>query len=171
MYCKKCKNVIKDNEYYCPYCGYNNKKGEEIKNDNEITIKKCITNFFVNSFNASGVATRKEFWLIYLFFLVITITLSLVNLNYIGVIINIIFFFPIMCLTIRRYHDTNKSGAFAILGAYFKTGYLFSFFTSNTTIKYILIVSSVIALIIELILLSYPTNENSKWNPVNGYLD
>ena len=37
MYCKKCKNVIKDNEYYCPYCGFNNKNDYIEENQQETT--------------------------------------------------------------------------------------------------------------------------------------
>lgn len=170
MYCKKCKNVIKDNEYYCPYCGFNNKNDytEPVK---EITIGDCFKNFIVKGFSGEGVATLKEFWLIFAIHIAISVVLGILAFNYVNTVINIITFIPLMALEIRRYHDTNKSGAYAILGGYYKIAYLFSFFTSNETYKLILLVSSGIALIVELILLSLPTNENSRWNPKNGYLD
>ena len=171
MYCKKCQNVISEKDYYCPYCGYNNKKDDNPKKDEIITIKDCFKNFIVKSFSASGVATLKEFWVIYSIHIIASIILGIIGLHYVNTILNIIFFIPLMALAIRRYHDTNKSGAFAILGGYFKIGYLFSFYTSNDTAKYILLVSSLLALVLELILLSFPTNPNSRWNPVNGYLD
>lgn len=176
MYCKKCQNVIKDNEYYCPYCGYNNKKDELPKENNDMTVKRCILNFFTKSFSAKGVATRKEFWLIYLFYLIIAIILGLIGLkiamfNYINTFLNIILFFPLMALSIRRYHDINKSGVYAILGAYFKVTYFFSFYVSDDNTKLILLVTSFTALIAEIILLSLPTNKNSRWNPENGYLE
>ena len=176
MYCKKCKNVIKDNEYYCPYCGYNNKKGEEITPDEVMTLKKCFKNFFTKAFSAKGVATRKEFWFIYLFYFIIFVILGLIGIkvtifNYINTFLNIVLFFPLMALSIRRYHDINKSGAFAALGGYFKITYFFSFYVSDDNTKIILLVTSFIALTIEIILLSLPTNINSRWNPQNGYLD
>ncbi len=170
MYCKKCKNVIKDNEYYCPYCGFNN-KNDYIEETKPITISDCFKNFIVKGFSGEGVATIKEFWLIFAIHIILSIVLGVIGFNYINTIINIIIFIPMMALKIRRYHDTNKSGAFAILGGYYEIAYLFSFYTSNETYKKLLLISSIVALIIELILLSLPTNENSRWNPKNGYLE
>ena len=171
MYCKKCKNVIADNEYYCPYCGFNNKKDEYVEKTERVTIKTCFKNFIVKSFFADGIATRMEYWVIIVIYLCISISLGIFGLNYINTIINIITFIPIMTLTIRRYHDTNKSGFFAILGGYFRIGYLFSFFFSDKTVRLSLLITSIIALLIELFLLSMPSNKNSKWNPINGYLE
>ena len=171
MYCKKCQNIIKDNEWHCPYCGYDNKKNSELEESTTITIKDCFKNFIVKSFSASGVATIKEFWVIYAIHILLSIILGLIGLHYVNTTINIILFIPLMALAIRRYHDTNKSGAFAILGGYFQVAYLFSFYTSNDNTKMILLISSLVALAIQLLLLSMPTNPNSRWNPKNGYLD
>ena len=170
MYCKKCQNVIKDNEYYCPYCGFNNKQ-DLVETKKEITIKECFKNFVVKGFSGNGVATIKEFWIIYAIHIILSIILGVLGFNYVNTIINIIIFIPLMALEIRRYHDTDKSGAFAILGGYFRIAYLFSFYTSNESYHLILLISSITALIISLILLSLPTKENSRWNPKNGYLD
>ena len=171
MYCKKCKNVIGDNEYYCPHCGFNNKKNDYQQKQEIITIKTCFKNFIIKGFSANGVATLKEFWVIYTIHVIISILLGIIGLHYVNTVLNIIIFIPLMALAIRRYHDTNKSGAFAILGGYFQVAYLFSFYTSNENTKMILLISSLIALAIQLILLSFPTNPNSRWNPKNGYLD
>ncbi|MBO4667876.1 MAG: DUF805 domain-containing protein [Bacilli bacterium] len=171
MYCKKCKNVINDNEYYCPYCGYSNKHNDIEPKKEKITIKKCFVNFFINFFNASGVATRLEFWVINTIYVITTLILYIFKLNMINFIFNAIFFIPLICLSIRRYHDINKSGIFAILGCYFKTSYVISLFTTNEKAKIIILITAIIALLLELILLSFPSDENSKWNPDNGYLD
>ena len=171
MFCQKCGKIIHDDEYCCPYCG---KEISSNKNKNQIvydvTIGECIKNFFIKGFTADGVANRKEFWIIYIYYIIQNILLGFLGLNYINTILNIILFFPVMALTIRRYHDINKSGAWACLGGYAQIGYMFSFFFANKVTSNILLISSILALVIQLYILTKPTDPKSRWNPVNGYM-
>ena len=45
-----------------------------------------------------------------------------------------------------------------------------SFFFENKTTSLILLITAIIALVIQLLLLSKPTNKKSRWNPINGYM-
>lgn len=170
MICNKCKQIISDIDTVCPFCGEPVKTNKIIPPSDKITIKDCFINFIVKGFSSEGVATRKEFWIIYIIHVILNILLGVIGLNTINTIFNIIFFFPIMALAIRRYHDTNKSGAWVILGGYAQVGYMFYFMTSENTIKTILLVTSGLCFLLQLFLLSYPTNPKSRWNPINGYM-
>lgn len=171
MFCQKCGKLISDDEYYCPFCGKEmpNKKNL-IAKPQELTIWDCFKNFIVKGFSGDGVATRKEFWVIYICFMIQNVLLGVLGINYINTILNIILFFPILGLTVRRFHDINMSGGWACLGGYAEIGYMFSFFFENKTTSLILLITAIIALVIQLLLLSKPTNKKSRWNPINGYM-
>lgn len=172
MFCQKCGKNISDDEYYCPYCGKEMPKKRNLINvNNKITILDCFKNFFVKGFSTDGVSTRKEFWVIYIIYIIQNIVLGVLSLNYINTILNIILFFPINALAIRRYHDINMSGGFASIGIYAIFGYMFSFFFKSDKVTTLLfLITSIIALVTQLFLLTKPTNEKSRWNPINGYM-
>lgn len=171
MFCQKCGKLISDEEYYCPFCGKEMpNRNKLIQQPTDLTIGDCIKNFFVKGFSSEGIATRKEFWTIYIYFIVQNLLLGFLGVNYINTVLNIILFFPVMALSIRRYHDINKSGAWACLGGYAQIGYMFSFFFENKVTSNTLLITAIIALVIQLYLLSKPTNQKSRWNPINGYM-
>ena len=171
MFCQKCGNSISDNEYYCPYCGKELPNKRNLINSNQnLTIGQCYINFFKKGFFVDGVATRKEYWIIFITHVIINLVLGILNVNYINTIINIILFFPITALAIRRYHDIDKSGAWALLGGYGQIGYMFSFFFEDKKTITIILITAIISYLLQQIILTKPTNEKSRWNPVNGYM-
>ena len=97
---------------------------------------KNIIYTFKNSFNFQGRASRKEFWLFTLFYIIIYFPISTYeSVQYainnfasydvsswdvllsspLTLTINLIFIFPILSLTCRRLHDTGKSGWYQLL--------------------------------------------------------
>ena len=171
MYCKKCQNVINDNEYYCPYCGFNNKKENVNNNEEKVTLKKCFLNFFIKAFSGKGVATLKEFWVIFGIYLVINVVLEIFKLRTVNAAINIIFFFPLLALTIRRYHDIDRSGLFSLFFVYGVIAYFFSYYVENDNGRLVILISAIAALLINFTLLAMRSIETSRWNPKNGYLE
>lgn len=78
------------------------------------SVKHCYKNYAV--FN--GRAKRPEFWFFYLYYFLITVSLSILDMaifprNDVGVL-SLIFTFlnilPYVAVTCRRLHDTNRSG-------------------------------------------------------------
>ena len=97
---------------------------------------KNITHTFKNSFNFQGRASRKEFWLFTLFYMIIYFPISTYeSVQYainnfasydvstwdvllsspLTLTINLIFIFPILSLTCRRLHDIGRSGWYQLL--------------------------------------------------------
>lgn len=69
--------------------------------------------YWSNWSNFSGRASRSEYWYALLFYLAVAIPLGFIlPLFVIWALINVI---PFLALTVRRLHDSGKSGAFIIL--------------------------------------------------------
>lgn len=74
-----------------------------------------------NYANFNGRARRKEYWYFVLAnFLISIVTNVLVfvsdSLSFVGIIVGLALFIPSLAVTIRRLHDTNKSGWYLLLG-------------------------------------------------------
>lgn len=74
-----------------------------------------------NYANFNGRARRKEYW----YFVLANFLISLVTnvlvfisdyLSFVAIIIGLALFIPSLAVTIRRLHDTNKSGWYLLLG-------------------------------------------------------
>ena len=97
---------------------------------------KNTTHTFKNSFNFQGRASRKEFWLFTLFYMIIYFPISTYeSVQYainnfasydvstwdvllsspLTLTINLIFIFPVLSLTCRRLHDIGRSGWYQLL--------------------------------------------------------
>ena len=72
----------------------------------------------------NGRSRRKEFWMFYLFNVITSITLSLIDvsfslqvngINFLSTLLVIITVIPWLALSVRRLHDINKSGLFLLL--------------------------------------------------------
>lgn len=170
MYCDKCGKYNTDDTYYCENCG--KKLIHNIPKDpyRKISFFECYTEFLKNSFNANGVASFKEFFVILCTNIIIIAILNILSLSSISVIYQIVTFIPFMTLTARRFHDTNKSGAYSSIYGLGIILFLFRAFFENKTTVLILFVGSIICVLITMILLFKPTDPKSKWNPVNGYM-
>jgi uncharacterized membrane protein YhaH (DUF805 family) len=67
----------------------------------------------------SGRATRKEFWLFYLFYLICVSALSFIDIYagtlWLTILFVLISFIPFYAVAFRRLHDTNRTGWWVLL--------------------------------------------------------
>ncbi len=67
----------------------------------------------------SGRATRKEFWLFYLFYMIVLCSLYLIDIAIETYILNLLFilvtFLPFLAVSVRRLHDTNRTGWWVLI--------------------------------------------------------
>lgn len=75
-------------------------------------INSCRRRYFT----FSGRATRSEYWWFFLFFWTICLLLEISHPNsFIGDIVVILLFIPYLTVTVRRLHDTQRSGFWFLL--------------------------------------------------------
>lgn len=73
-------------------------------------VKTCFSKYF----DAKGRATRPEYWWFYLSYLIAYIVSSLVSTG-LTVIVYVAFLIPLITASIRRMHDTGRSGWFLLI--------------------------------------------------------
>lgn len=83
-------------------------------------IMKYILFILRNPFDFDGRARRTEYWIFSVFYFIISVTLILISMKYmlfiykgnflLQNIFGLIMYFPLLSVSIRRYHDVNKSG-------------------------------------------------------------
>lgn len=73
-------------------------------------IKKNLTNYV----NFNGRANREEFWMFFVFALLIPSILGFIW-NWLASIASLLLIIPTAGITVRRLHDINKSGWLALL--------------------------------------------------------
>lgn len=85
---------------------------------------EAVKRFFVKYVNFNGRASRSEFWWTALFLFIVNMVISLINSvvldtdeSFINVIWAIAILLPCVAISIRRLHDTNKSGWWLLLPA------------------------------------------------------
>ena len=59
----------------------------------------------------NGRARRTEYWMFFLFNLIISIVLGIVGVSVIGTLYTLAVIIPSMAVSVRRLHDTERSGA------------------------------------------------------------
>ena len=80
-------------------------------------VKTCLSNFA----SFSGRARRSEYWWFYLFFLIALVVAAVVD-GVIGTypllyaITALALLIPMLAVTVRRLHDTSKSGWYVLVG-------------------------------------------------------
>ncbi len=142
MICNQCKNEIKNGAVFCPVCGAtqnqhspadtgtqysapgmsadtqnyaNSEAGAQSGASNgSVGFAEAIKLMFVNYANFKGRASKSEFWYAYLFTFILNIVSGFIP--YLGVIIPIVLIIPLMALSVRRLHDTGKSGLYYLFG-------------------------------------------------------
>lgn len=70
--------------------------------------------FWTNYTNFSGRSTRKDFWMVVLFNIVISGILSYISTT-LGGIYSLITLIPGLAIAFRRLHDTNRSGGWIFI--------------------------------------------------------
>ncbi len=82
-----------------------------------------------NYANFKGRARRREYWMFTLVYILISVVVSLISnyffphaipnrpqMNVLGSLLGLILFLPTLAVTIRRMHDTDKSGWWILIG-------------------------------------------------------
>jgi uncharacterized membrane protein YhaH (DUF805 family) len=79
-----------------------------------VNIQEAVKSGFDHFFDWKGRASRPAFWWLYLGYLIVvaigSIFDAIIGTNFLYIIVALAFFFPILSATIRRLHDTGKSG-------------------------------------------------------------
>lgn len=88
-------------------------------------MKQAIRSFWGNYFNLSGRATRAEYWYYVLLYVIVGFVIGIpassrfwlvkIPFSIIGFIWVVVNFIGFLALTIRRLHDSNKSGWWLLL--------------------------------------------------------
>ncbi len=68
----------------------------------------------------TGKATRKDYWMFVLIYILISIAVSLLEsmlgISFLGIILSLALFIPSISYACRRLHDTGRSGWWQLLG-------------------------------------------------------
>jgi len=77
-----------------------------------------------------GRARRAEYWYFFLFNIIVTIVIAIINailanrLSFLGVLYALAVFIPGLAVTVRRLHDTGRSGWWFLIGLVPILGYI-----------------------------------------------
>ncbi|MGW1543995.1 DUF805 domain-containing protein [Streptomyces sp. NPDC002309] len=68
----------------------------------------------------SGRARRKEYWMFFLFYMILAVAAAiidvLINMQIVSLVLALGLFLPSLSITIRRLHDTDRSGWWILIG-------------------------------------------------------
>lgn len=91
-------------------------------------IINCLGMSFLNKFidplrnhyvDFSGTATRSEYWVFVLMFVVLMVVVSVIEvflgISFVSIVLYVIFLMPTLALTTRRLHDSGLSGWWQLL--------------------------------------------------------
>tara|TARA_B100001964_G_C14159812_1_gene566101 strand:- start:716 stop:1318 length:603 start_codon:yes stop_codon:yes gene_type:complete len=128
MICQKCNNSLAEEAKFCGICGLAVEKpnsesiiseetSPQIESDSlpMVSFQEAIKKGFNNYFVFRGRSTRAEFWWWQLFYIVVSIILSIIDSftgipNVLQSIFGLVLLIPSISLATRRLHDINKSG-------------------------------------------------------------
>ena len=118
MFCSKCGTKNQENASFCVNCGTNTKKSvvtnntaQNGNNTTSMTFGQATSTCMGKYVDFNGRASRPEFWWFYLFTILISWASLLVDQSGIlSGIVNLAILLPIFSATVRRLHDTNRSG-------------------------------------------------------------
>ena len=139
-------------------------------------FKKVV---FENYANFSGRARRKEYWMFMLFYVIFSLVLGLISglLGVVGSLLMVVWslglFIPTLAVTIRRFHDSGKSGwwylaSFAPIVPLSLFAYMSLTETSGGTMMgaWVLLVISIVICLIPLIFLFLNSEPGAnQWGP------
>ena len=132
MICRKCGEVIGDNDRFCSLCGapqwddrpetpsvlnprhshYDNCAHTETKT---VGFLQAIALFFRNYTNFRGRSRRSEYWWFCLFNIIVSGILTIAAPDVTG-LWSVIILIPTLSLAVRRLHDIGRSGWWYLIG-------------------------------------------------------
>jgi len=80
-----------------------------------MTFVESIQTCFKKYACFTGRAARSEYWWFILFYFVLAFVAALINQNLYGLVV-LAMFLPLLAVSVRRLHDTNRSGWWVLLG-------------------------------------------------------
>lgn len=80
-----------------------------------MSFTESISSVFSKYATFSGRARRSEFWWFYLFNVLVNIVLGLINVKIITSLWSLAILLPSLAVTVRRLHDTGKSGWYILI--------------------------------------------------------
>lgn len=123
VYCESCGNRMHETARMCPTCGAPVSGrlsfahgGAGVTGFSE-AIRVCFSKFA----DFSGRANRAEFWFFNLFLiagnaLIVMLAASRPTLDFIGTVWSFVVLLPSLSVSVRRMHDTDRSGAYILIG-------------------------------------------------------
>lgn len=124
MVCRKCGEVIGDNDRFCGFCGtpQQQERPETVLNPQHVHYENCahtekakigfpeaVVLFFKNYTNFKGRSRRSEYWWAWLFTALVSSVLTAAIPDIAG-LWTVITCIPTLSLAVRRLHDIGKSG-------------------------------------------------------------
>lgn len=123
VFCRGCGKEIHETAATCPHCGAQQRVTASATNvaGDEVQAFDWYVAVIKNYAGFSGRARRKEYWFFFLFNILISMGLGLVDgitgssnissgMGFLGGLYTLATFIPCIAVTMRRLHDTNRSG-------------------------------------------------------------
>lgn len=111
MFCNNCGGFIPDNSSFCPNCGSvaDMGGGYGTRTKSSVNLVKAVSLFFTRYVDFKGRSRRSEYWWATLFCNLMSsiLTAMLAELGYVW---SLITFLPMISVSVRRLHDTGRSG-------------------------------------------------------------
>ncbi|MDO4608214.1 MAG: DUF805 domain-containing protein [Clostridia bacterium] len=136
MFCKNCGKQLEDGALFCSECGTaipasekpveptveptietqplnDSAAAQPAAKPQDIDLVQAYRLFVANLLNFKGRATRPEYWWVFLINWLLTFLINLIPV--LGALLSLIIIIPNLALTVRRLHDTGKSGWYAFI--------------------------------------------------------
>lgn len=93
-----------------------------------LSFGASVSRVFSKYATFGGRATRSEYWWFYLFTVLVSVALSILQsvagqdngfagfISIVSLLISLALFIPVLAVTVRRLHDTNRAGWWVLIG-------------------------------------------------------
>lgn len=113
MFCTKCGKENPQGASYCVSCGYAfaASVSHVARIENPVTFGRAISICMGKYFDFSGRAARPEYWWFFLFALILSVTMGILDRSGdLEALASLVLFLPSIAVASRRLHDVGRSG-------------------------------------------------------------